>query len=149
MAPAPPDQDVGALLHHLADLVDLQEGGIGHSQLTANDRDTIEALPTRLIGQFQEVEPFRGQFEEAWMRQSPFVRRASRPAFDTELPSRMRINRPLAASGHPRATSPATSRDSHCAVLRKRPNKATSDTDATPIASAHAAVPRSPAWPKQ
>src|SRR5580692_11931336 len=63
MAPAPPDQDVGALLHHLADLVDLEEGGIGHSQFTTNDRDAIEAFAPRLIGQFQEVEPFRGQFK--------------------------------------------------------------------------------------
>ena len=59
----PRTRDVGALLHHLADLVDLEEGGIGHSQLATNDRDAIEAFAARLIGQFQEVEPFRGQFE--------------------------------------------------------------------------------------
>jgi hypothetical protein len=50
-------------LHHLADLIDLQEGGIGHAQLATNNRDTIDAFAARLVGQFQKVEPFRRQLK--------------------------------------------------------------------------------------
>jgi hypothetical protein len=148
VVPAGAHDDVGA--EHLA----IRSGCIGVIADADFARgDTVSSSRALSSVSSKAVKRSLARSKTECTRHLPPDSRASRPAFATDVASTRRTGRPLAAAT-PASREPApikrqTSRSSQSAELRSRLRSATFDNEASPIASAHAAVSLSPRVPQQ